>query len=138
MNCHIMLKKDKYTCMNDICEVKYNMNMRAERVGEQMKQEIMDIVNNKVKDPRIGLLTITEVQLTNDLSIATIYLTVLGNDKQIDDTFKGLEKAKGFIKSEIGSRMRLRIVPDLKFEYDESIDYGNKIEKMIQDLHKND
>ncbi|PTE75985.1 30S ribosome-binding factor RbfA, partial [Staphylococcus cohnii] len=64
--------------------------------------------------------------------------TVLGNDKQIDDTFKGLEKAKGFIKSEIGSRMRLRIVPDLKFEYDESIDYGNKIEKMIQDLHKND
>ena len=122
--------------MNDICEVKYNMNMRAERVGEQMKQEIMDIVNNKVKDPRIGFLTITEVQLTNDLSIATIYLTVLGNDKQIDDTFKGLEKAKGFIKSEIGSRMRLRIVPDLKFEYDESIDYGNKIEKMIQDLHK--
>lgn len=120
--------------MNDICEVKYNMNMRAERVGEQMKQEIMDIVNNKVKDPRIGFLTITEVQLTNDLSIATIYLTVLGNDKQIDDTFKGLEKAKGFIKSEIGSRMRLRIVPDLKFEYDESIDYGNKIEKMIQDL----
>lgn len=113
-------------------------NMRAERVGEQMKQEIMDIVNNKVKDPRIGFLTITEVQLTNDLSIATIYLTVLGNDKQIDDTFKGLEKAKGFIKSEIGSRMRLRIVPDLKFEYDESIDYGNKIEKMIQDLHKND
>ena len=112
--------------------------MRAERVGEQMKQEIMDIVNNKVKDPRIGFLTITEVQLTNDLYIATIYLTVLGNDKQIDDTFKGLEKAKGFIKSEIGSRMRLRNVPDLKFEYDESIDYGNKIEKMIQDLHKND
>src|SRR5699024_9992294 len=114
--------------MNDICEVKY-MNMRAESVGQQMKQEIMDIVNNKVKDPRIGFLTITEVQLTNDLSNATIYLTVLGNDKQIDDTFKGLEKAKGFIKSEIGSRMRLRIVQDLKFEYDESIDYGNKIER---------
>ena len=114
------------------------MNMRAERVGEQMKQEVMDIVNNKVKDPRIGFLTITDVQLTNDLSIATIYLTVLGSDKQIEDTFKGLEKAKGFIKSEIGSRMRLRIVPEIKFEYDESIDYGNKIERMIQDLHKND
>lgn len=114
------------------------MNMRAERVGEQMKQEVMDIVNNKVKDPRIGFLTITDVQLTNDLSIATIHLTVLGNDKQIEDTFKGLEKAKGFIKSEIGSRMRLRIVPEIKFEYDESIDYGNKIERMIQDLHKND
>ncbi|MCE5006012.1 MULTISPECIES: 30S ribosome-binding factor RbfA [Staphylococcus] len=114
------------------------MNMRAERVGEQMKQEIMDIANNKVKDPRIGFLTITDVQLTNDLSIATIYLTVLGNEKQKEDTFKGLEKAKGFIKSELGSRMRLRIIPELNFEYDESIDYGNKIERMIQDLHKKD
>src|SRR5699024_3947635 len=114
------------------------MNMRAERVGEQMKQEVMDIVNNKVKDPRIGFLTITDVQLTNDLSIVSIYLTGLGNDKKIEDTLKGLEKAKGIIKSEIGSRMRLRIVPEIKFEYDESIHYGNKIERMIQDLHKND
>ncbi|MDU1036548.1 MAG: 30S ribosome-binding factor RbfA, partial [Staphylococcus sp.] len=54
------------------------------------------------------------------------------------DTFKALDKAKGFIKSELGSRMRLRIVPELFFEYDESIEYGNKIEKMIQDLHKQD
>ncbi|WP_269668346.1 30S ribosome-binding factor RbfA [Staphylococcus arlettae] len=120
-----------------ICEV-ILMNMRAERVGEQMKQEIMDIVNNKVKDPRIGFLTITDVEVTNDLSIAKVYLTVLGNDKQVDDTFKGLQKAKGFIKSELGSRMRLRIIPELNFEYDESIDYGNKIERMIQDLHKKD
>ena len=120
-----------------ICEV-ILMNMRAERVGEQMKQEIMDIVNNKVKDPRIGFLTITDVEVTNDLSIAKVYLTVLGNDKQVDDTFKGLEKAKGFIKSELGSRMRLRIIPELNFEYDESIDYCNKIERMIQDLHKKD
>lgn len=110
--------------------------MRAERVGEQMKQELMDIINNKVKDPRIGFITITDVQLTNDLSIATVYLTVLGNEKEVDDTFKGLEKAKGFIKSEIGSRMRLRIVPDIEYKYDESIEYGNRIEKMIQELHR--
>ena len=113
-------------------------NMRAERVGEQMKQEIMDIVNNKVKDPRVGFLTITDVELTNDLSHAKVYLTVLGSNKEIDNTFKALEKAKGFIKSELGSRMRLRIIPDLTFEYDKSIEYGNKIERMIQDLHKND
>lgn len=112
--------------------------MRAERVGEQMKQEIMDIANNKVKDPRIGFLTITDVKVTNDLSMATVYLTVLGDEKQVDDTFKGLEKATGYIKSELGSRMRLRVVPELYFEYDESIDYGNKIEKLIQDLHKKD
>lgn len=113
-------------------------NIRAERVGEQMKQEIMDIVNNKVKDPRVGFLTITDVELTNDLSQAKVYLTVLGNDKEVDNTFKALQKATGFIKSELGSRMRLRIIPELTFEYDESIEYGNKIERMIQDLHKND
>ena len=106
-------------------------NIRAERVGEQMKQEIMDIVNNKVKDPRVGFLT-------NDLSQAKVYLTVLGNDKEVDNTFKALHKATGFIKSELGSRMRLRIIPELTFEYDESIEYGNKIERMIQELHKND
>ncbi|WP_145427549.1 30S ribosome-binding factor RbfA [Staphylococcus pettenkoferi] len=111
------------------------MNLRAERVGEQMKQEIMDIVNNKVKDPRTGFLTITDVHLTNDLSQAKVYLTVLGSKKEVENTFKGLEKATGFIKSELGSRMRLRTIPELEFEYDESIEYGNKIERLIQDLH---
>ncbi|MGS4047093.1 30S ribosome-binding factor RbfA [Staphylococcus pseudintermedius] len=114
------------------------MNMRAERVGEQMKKELMDIINNKLKDPRVGFLTITDVQPTNDLSLAKVYLTVLGSDKEHENTFKGLEKAKGFIKSEIGQRMRLRIVPDLQFEYDESIEYGNRIERLIQDLNHND
>ena len=113
-------------------------NMRAERVGEQMKKEIMDIVNNKVKDPRVGFITITDVDLTNDLSQAKVYLTVLGGEKKLMIRLKALDKAKGFIKSELGSRMRLRIVPELFFEYDESIEYGNKIEKMIQDLHKQD
>ncbi|EGQ2831904.1 30S ribosome-binding factor RbfA [Staphylococcus pseudintermedius] len=114
------------------------MNMRAERVGEQMKKELMDIINNKLKDPRVGFLTITDVEPTNDLSLAKVYLTVLGSDKERENTFKGLEKAKGFIKSEIGQRMRLRIVPDLQFEYDESIEYGNRIERLIQDLNHND
>ncbi|MBY7663847.1 30S ribosome-binding factor RbfA [Staphylococcus agnetis] len=114
------------------------MNMRAERVGEQMKKELMDIINNKLKDPRVGFLTITDVRPTNDLSLAKVYCTVLGSDKEREDTFKGLEKAKGFIKSEIGQRMRLRIVPELQFEYDESIEYGNRIEQLIQDLHKKD
>ena len=113
-------------------------NMRAERVGEQMKKELMDIINNKLKDPRVGFLTITDVQPTNDLSLAKVYFTVLGDDKEREDTFKGLEKAKGFLKTEIAQRMRLRIVPDLQFEYDESIDYGNRIERLIQELHQKD
>lgn len=113
-------------------------SMRAERVGEQMKKELMDIINNKVIDPRVGFITITDVVLTNDLSQAKVFLTVLGNDKEVENTFKALDKAKGFIKSELGSRMRLRIMPELMYEYDQSIEYGNKIERMIQDLHKQD
>ncbi|HCY6456090.1 30S ribosome-binding factor RbfA [Staphylococcus aureus] len=113
-------------------------SMRAERVGEQMKKELMDIINNKVKDSRVGFITITDVVLTNDLSQAKVFLTVLGNDKEVENTFKALDKAKGFIKSELGSRMRLRIMPELMYEYDQSIEYGNKIERMIQDLHKQD
>lgn len=119
-------------------EVTRMSSMRAERVGEQMKKELMDIINNKVKDPRVGFITITDVVLTNDLSQAKVFLTVLGNDKEVENTFKALDKAKGFIKSELGSRMRLRIMPKLMYEYDQSIEYGNKIERMIQDLHKQD
>ena len=119
-------------------EVTRMSSMRAERVGEQMKKELMDIINNKVKDPRVGFITITDVVLTNDLSQANVFLTVLGNDKEVENTFKALDKAKGFIKSELGSRMRLRIMPELMYEYDQSIEYGNKIERMIQDLHKQD
>ena len=119
-------------------EVTRMSSMRAEHVGEQMKKELMDIINNKVKDPRVGFITITDVVLTNDLSQAKVFLTVLGNDKEVENTFKALDKAKGFIKSELGSRMRLRIMPELMYEYDQSIEYGNKIERMIQDLHKQD
>ncbi|MGV3243820.1 30S ribosome-binding factor RbfA [Staphylococcus sp. 11261D007BR] len=113
-------------------------NMRAERVGEQMKQELMDVINNKLKDPRVGFLTITDVRPTNDLSLAKVYFTVLGDEQEREDSLKGLEKAKGFLKTEIAHRMRLRTVPDLEFEYDESIEYGNRIEQLIQGLHKKD
>ena len=89
-------------------EVTRMSSMRAERVGEQMKKELMDIINNKVKDPRVGFITITDVVLTNDLSQAKVFLTVLGNDK-VKIHLKHLIKAKAS-KSELGSRMRLRIM----------------------------
>jgi len=110
--------------------------MRSERVGEQLKKELSEIISQKIKDPRVGFVTVTEVEVTGDLSLATVYVTVLGNDKERRETLAGLEKAKGFMKTEVGQRMKLRIVPELKFVYDESIDYGNKIERMIADLNK--
>jgi ribosome-binding factor A len=110
------------------------MNLRAHRVGEQMKKELSDIIGRKIKDPRIGFVTVTDVELTGDLQQAKVFITVLGDEKQKNDTMKALAKAKGFIRSEIGQRIRLRKTPDLIFEFDESIDYGNRIEKLLKEI----
>ncbi|TDM12911.1 30S ribosome-binding factor RbfA [Macrococcus bovicus] len=112
------------------------MSMRSERVGEQLKKELSEIINQKMKNPNIGFVTVTEVEVTGDLSQATVYVTVLGDEKERKKSLEALEKSKGFMRSEIAHRMDLRIVPELKFQYDESIDYGNKIERMIADLNK--
>ncbi len=110
------------------------MNVRANRVGEQMKKELGDIIGRKLKDPRVGFVTVTDVQVTGDLQQATIFISVLGNEDQMEDTLKGLSKAKGFIRSEIGKRIRLRKTPEITFEFDESISYGNKIESILKEL----
>lgn len=114
------------------------MSLRATRVAEQMKKELSEILGRKLKDPRIGFVTVTDVSLTGDLQIAKVYISVLGDEQQKEDTMKALAKAKGFIRSEIGSRIRLRKTPEIHFEFDESIDYGNRIEKLIHELKKDE
>lgn len=112
------------------------MSLRPNRVGEQMKKELSDIIGRKIKDPRIGFVTVTDVQVTGDLQQAKVYISVLGDEQQREDTLKGLAKAKGFIRSEIGQRIRLRKTPEIQFEFDESIDYGNRIETIIHEINK--
>lgn len=114
------------------------MTLRSTKVGEQMKKELGDIITRKLKDPRVGFVTVTDVEVTGDLSMATVYITVLGDQEQQADTLKGLEKAKGFIRSEIGKRIRLRIVPEITFAMDESIAYGNRIEALLSELKRED
>ncbi|WP_318615372.1 30S ribosome-binding factor RbfA [Sporosarcina sp. YIM B06819] len=110
------------------------MSMRANRVAEQMKKELGDIIGNKVKDPRIGFMTVTDVEVTGDLQQATIYISVLGKESEKEDTLKGLNKAKGFIRTEIGRRIRLRITPEIMFEFDESVAYGNRIDSLLRQV----
>lgn len=110
------------------------MNVRANRVGEQMKKELGEIISLKLKDPRVGFVTITDVQVTGDLQQATVYISVLGDDEQKENTLKGLAKAKGFIRTEIGRRIRLRKTPEIEFEFDESIEYGNRIESLLKKI----
>ncbi len=110
--------------------------LRANRVAEQMKKELGEILTMKLKDPRIGFVTVTDVEVTGDLQQATIYISVLGSEKEKQDTLLGLTKAKGFIRSEIGKRIRLRKTPELLFEFDEAYEYGNRIETILRDLNK--
>jgi ribosome-binding factor A len=115
-----------------------NLNIRAKQVGEQMKKELSEIISRKIKDPRVGFVTVTDVEVTGDLQQAKVFISVLGDDKQKEESLIGLTKAKGFIRSEIGRRIRLRKTPEILFEFDESIDYGNHIETLIHQLHKDE
>ena len=110
--------------------------LRANRVAEQMKKELGDILTTKIKDPRVGFVTVTDVEVTGDLQQATIYVSILGTDKEKEDTLLGLSKAKGFVRSEIGKRIRLRKTPEVTFEFDEAYEYGNHIESILRDLNK--
>lgn len=117
-------------------EVKEMSQLRANRVSEQMKKELGEILTRKIKDPRVGFVTVTDVEVTGDLQQAKVYISVLGDEKQKKNTLLGLAKAKGFIRSEIGQRIRLRKTPELTFEFDEAYEYGNRIETILRDLKK--
>ncbi len=112
------------------------MSLRSNRVAEQMKKEIGDIIGRKIKDPRVGFVTVTDVEVTGDLQQATVYITSLGSERERAETLKALEKAAGFIRSEVGSRIRLRRTPEISFAFDASVEYGNKIDQLLRSLHE--
>jgi len=112
-------------------------NYRDRRVGTEIMREVNEILQRRVRDPRVQDVTITDVRVTGDLSQATIFYSILSDlasDNQAAQI--GLEKATGLIKRELGQRMKLYKVPELIFEKDESVAYGNKIDQMIRDLNK--
>lgn len=111
-------------------------NTRSNRVAEQMKKEVGEIINQKLKDPRIGFVTVTDIDLTNDLQHATIYISVLGDETEKEASLIGLSKASGFIRSEIGKRIRLRKVPEIVFKFDEAHEHGNRIESILRNLNE--
>src|SRR5699024_887947 len=111
-------------------------NIRANRVAEQIKIEISDIINNKIKDPRIGFLTITDVDVAEDAQQAKVYFSVLGDEQEREGRLLGLSKANGLIRSEIGQRIRVRRVPEIIFEYDVAHEYGNHIDALLRDLEE--
>lgn len=110
--------------------------IRVGRVGEQIKKEIVDIVRSEIKDPRVGFVTIMDVETSGDLQHATIFVSVLGKEEQRKETMEALQKASGFIRSEIGRRIRLRRTPELHFKLDTSLDYSSRISKVLRDIEE--
>lgn len=110
------------------------MSFKKERLEKMIEREIGSIILFDVKDERIKYVTVTNVNLTNDLSIATIYFTVYGNDSQIDNSAKALFEAKGFIRSLLCKRIEVKKIPDLIFKYDTSYEQGKKIEDILKNI----
>lgn len=105
---------------------------RNERVAQAIKEEIGDILQRHISDPRIGFVTIIRAELTPDLKYAKIYFSVLGNNKIVQEAQKGIESAKGFIRKLLGERLDLRCVPDLTFKFDKSIEYSVDIAQKME------
>lgn len=112
-------------------------SFRSDRVAVEIQREINDILRHKIRDPRVQDVNITEVQVTGDLSQATVYYSLLSNlASDNEKAKKGLEKATGLVKRELAQRMTMYRIPDLKFAKDESVEYGSKIDELLRNLDK--
>ncbi len=104
---------------------------RTERVGSQMQRELSILVRDDLKDPRLGMVTIQEVRVVRDFSHAKVYFTVMGSETDNTEITKIMNKSASFLRYELGHRMKLRTIPQLKFVYDDSIKNGSDLSAMI-------
>ncbi len=107
---------------------------RAEKVAEAIHEIISALLIKGVKDPRIGFTTITGVKLSDDLHLATVFFSVVGDETEKKSAEKGLNSAKGYLRKEVGRNLRMRYVPDLVFRYDASLDYGQHIDELLDEI----
>lgn len=107
---------------------------KLERLESTIQRALTEIYRREVKDDSIGFLTITEVRLTNDFSFLTIYYTILGGDNKTTAAHKALQRSKSFVRSRLAQKVKMRKSPQLKFKYDESLDYGNKISQGLKNV----
>ena len=112
------------------------MSIKIDRLNNLFLEEISKILRTEIKDERISFVTITDVKITNDLSFAKVYVTVL-NDKERDNIIKLLNKASNFIERELSRRIDIRKMPDITFVYDESLEYAANIENIIESIEHN-
>ncbi|MBK6798040.1 MAG: 30S ribosome-binding factor RbfA [Acidobacteria bacterium] len=112
------------------------MAYRSNRLAEELKNEISRIVNQELRDPRVGFVTITTVKVSPDLKYARIYFSVLGSEDEKKATLEALSSAAGFIRRQIGLRIKLRHVPEMTFYYDDAIEHGDRMMRIFEDIKK--
>lgn len=111
---------------------------RPDRVGDQIRAEVADLLARELQDPGLGFVTLTRVRVTADLQIARIYYTSLGDDRARGATRSALDRATPFIRRKLGSRLRLRRVPEIQFVFDESVEQHERLERLLQEIHETD
>jgi ribosome-binding factor A len=109
---------------------------RSEKVADLIQREVSQMLVKSIKDPRIGFVTITKVTVSQDFRLAKVYFSVAGTLEERERSMKGLDSAKGYVRKELGRRIRLRYTPEIMFQFDPSIEYAIQMEELIQSIHR--
>ena len=109
-------------------------NRRHIQVGEEIQQIVSYLIQRELKDPRIGFATITNVEVTQDLRFARVYVSVMGTDEERKDTMTALQSARGFVRHEVATRMTTRTVPEIQFKLDRGLEYSDQINRLLNEI----
>lgn len=112
------------------------MSQRTDRVADSLRKELSVLLMREVRDPRVALATISRVEVARDLGHARIWISVLGDEETRQQTMEGIEHAKGFLRGQIGRRLKLRVTPELAFELDRGAEYLQDMTELLEKLHK--
>lgn len=111
---------------------------RSQRVVEQIRRELAELIRTEVKDPRVGFITLTDVEITPDYAHAKVYFTSMQGADGVDEILVGLRRASGFLRRELGRRVRIHTTPELHFHYDKSVEEGSRLSRLIDEVVRED
>lgn len=111
---------------------------RSQRIVEQIRRELAELIRTEVKDPRVGFITLTDVEITPDYAHAKVYFTSMQGADGVDEILVGLRRASGFLRRELGRRVRIHTTPELHFHYDKSVEEGSRLSRLIDEVVRED
>jgi len=111
---------------------------RSQRVAEQVRRELAELIRLEVKDPRVGFITLTDVEITPDYAHAKVFFTSMRGEEGLDEILAGLRRASGFLRRELGKRVRIHTLPELHFHYDSSVERGSRMSQLIDQVVRDD